>query len=56
MDWVYRGGGYQNQFRVYGRAGETCHVCGSNIERTVVGQRGTYFCPKCQEFHTGNRE
>ncbi len=48
IDWVYRGGGFQNNFRVYGRAGEPCPVCGTPIERIIVGQRGTHFCPVCQ--------
>jgi len=48
IDWVYRGGDFQNHFRVYGRQGEACPVCGSPIERIVVGQRGTHFCPVCQ--------
>jgi formamidopyrimidine-DNA glycosylase len=48
IDWVYRGGDFQNYFRAYGRAGESCPVCGTEIVRTVVGQRGTYFCPTCQ--------
>lgn len=48
IDWVYRGGDYQNHFRVYGRAGEACPDCGAAIERIVVGQRGTHFCPGCQ--------
>jgi len=48
IDWVYRGGDFQNHFRVYGRTGEPCPVCGTPIERMVVGQRGTHFCPKCQ--------
>lgn len=48
IDWVYRGGEFQEQFRVYGRAGEACPVCGTTIERIVVGQRGTHFCPNCQ--------
>lgn len=48
IDWVYRGGDFQNHFRVYGRAGEPCPECGTEIVRTVVGQRGTYFCPSCQ--------
>ncbi len=33
---------------VYRRAGEPCPRCGTPIERTTVGQRGTYFCPRCQ--------
>jgi formamidopyrimidine-DNA glycosylase len=48
IDWVYRGGDFQNHFRVYGREGEPCPACGAAIERSVVGQRGTHFCPKCQ--------
>ena len=48
IDWVYRGGEYQNYFRVYGREGEPCLVCSSSIERIIVGQRGTHICPNCQ--------
>jgi formamidopyrimidine-DNA glycosylase len=48
IDWVYRGGDFQNHFRVYGRQGQPCPVCGTQIERMVVGQRGTHFCPHCQ--------
>ncbi len=48
IDWVYRGGDFQNYFRAYGREGEPCPRCGSDIVRTVVGQRGTYYCPTCQ--------
>jgi len=48
IDWVYQGGDFQNYFRVYQRTGEPCLVCGTPIERIVVGQRGTHFCPQCQ--------
>jgi formamidopyrimidine-DNA glycosylase len=48
IDWVYRGGDFQNYFRVYQRTGEPCPVCGTPIERMVVGQRGTHYCPNCQ--------
>jgi formamidopyrimidine-DNA glycosylase len=48
IDWVYRGGDFQNYFRVYQRTGEACPVCGAAIQRMVVGQRGTHFCPVCQ--------
>lgn len=48
IDWVYRGGEFQNYFRVYDREGEPCFVCGAPIQRLVVGQRGTHICPKCQ--------
>jgi formamidopyrimidine-DNA glycosylase len=48
IDWVYRGGDFQNYFRVYQRTGEPCPVCGSGIERQVIGQRSAHFCPTCQ--------
>src|SRR5512138_1613427 len=48
IDWVYRGGEFQNYFRVYDRAGKPCPTCGTKIQRIIVGQRSTHFCPKCQ--------
>jgi formamidopyrimidine-DNA glycosylase len=52
IDWVYRGGEFQNYFRVYDRAGKPCPVCGTKIQRIVVGQRSTHFCPKCQALRS----
>ena len=48
IDWVYRGGEFQNYFRVYQRKGLACPVCGTAVEKILVGQRGTHFCPVCQ--------
>ncbi|MDO9545329.1 MAG: bifunctional DNA-formamidopyrimidine glycosylase/DNA-(apurinic or apyrimidinic site) lyase [Pelolinea sp.] len=50
IDWVFRGGDFQNQFKVYGRAGDACLVCGTDIQRLIVGQRGTHICPNCQHM------
>jgi len=55
IDWVYRGGDFQNYFRAYGRSGQPCPVCGTPIEKIVVGQRGTHFCPFCQPSPAGER-
>jgi len=41
-------GSYQEHFKVYGRVGEECEVCGTKIKRIEVGGRGTFFCPQCQ--------
>lgn len=49
IDWVYAGGNFQNQFRVYQRTGEPCLRCGTQIERITLGQRGTHYCPSCQQ-------
>jgi formamidopyrimidine-DNA glycosylase len=53
IDWVYRGGDFQNYFRVYQRTGQPCPRCGTPIERMTVGQRGTHFCPACQPLLGG---
>jgi formamidopyrimidine-DNA glycosylase len=41
---------FQNYFNVYQRTGKACPRCGTPIERIVVGQRGTHFCPNCQSI------
>lgn len=48
LDAVYRGGDFQNYFQVYGKSGEPCSRCGAPIQRTVLAQRSTFFCPNCQ--------
>jgi formamidopyrimidine-DNA glycosylase len=48
IDWAYRGGQFQNYFRVYDREGTACVVCGTEIQKIIVGQRGTHICPNCQ--------
>lgn len=48
FDWVYRGGEFQNYFRVYGREDEECPVCQTKIKRILVSQRSTHYCPVCQ--------
>lgn len=35
--------------KVFRRDGKPCYTCGSVIERSVVGGRGTHFCAKCQK-------
>lgn len=39
----------QRSLFVYGRSGKKCHTCGTILQRTVIGQRGTVWCPKCQQ-------
>ncbi len=52
-DGQYRGpqgeiGVFACELAVYGRDGEPCRQCGTPIRRTVLGGRGTFFCPRCQ--------
>ncbi len=41
-------GNHQEELQVYGRKGESCHRCGTVIQRMVISQRSTCFCPACQ--------
>jgi formamidopyrimidine-DNA glycosylase len=45
---TYAGGRMQHEFRVYGRGGEPCDRCGTPIEKTRAGGRGTWYCATCQ--------
>jgi formamidopyrimidine-DNA glycosylase len=41
-------GRYARRLRVYGRGGEPCARCRSEIRRIVFGGRSAFFCPRCQ--------
>lgn len=41
-------GMFQLKLMVYGKTGEPCRSCGTLIEKTRVGNRGTHICPNCQ--------
>jgi formamidopyrimidine-DNA glycosylase len=41
-------GGFQNVLSVYGRDGKECPRCDRPIVRTVLAQRGTWWCRSCQ--------
>ena len=43
-----RRGSMQRAFKVYGRTNEPCDRCGTPIEKTRTGGRGTWYCPHCQ--------
>lgn len=41
-------GWFQQQYWVYGRAGDVCRACGGLVEVQRLGQRSTFFCVHCQ--------
>ncbi|MEE9125809.1 MAG: zinc finger domain-containing protein, partial [Planctomycetota bacterium] len=43
-----RSGYFQQQLMVYGREGEPCRACGTEIKRVVAVGRSTFYCPRCQ--------
>ena len=42
-------GYFRQELFVYERAGQPCKQCGTEIKKTIHGQRSTYFCPRCQK-------
>ena len=41
-------GYFEQELFVYGRAGAPCKICGTPIRAVVLGQRSTFYCPRCQ--------
>ncbi len=41
---------FQLSHQVYAREGQPCYRCAVPIEKIVLGQRGTHFCPACQQL------
>jgi formamidopyrimidine-DNA glycosylase len=41
-------GYFQQCLRVYDRYALPCPACGEPIQRCRIGQRATYYCPRCQ--------
>ncbi len=44
-----RPGYFTQELRVYGNKDKPCSTCGTKIESLVIGQRNSFFCPKCQK-------
>ena len=43
-----KGGYFQQYLQVYGREGCPCLRCGAPIRSRRLGQRSTFYCPRCQ--------
>jgi len=41
-------GYFSQKLNVYGRAGQSCPQCGSAIKNSVIAQRASFYCGKCQ--------
>jgi formamidopyrimidine-DNA glycosylase len=44
-----RSGKFSNQLQVFGKDGQPCTICATEIKKKWVAGRGTHFCPKCQK-------
>lgn len=42
-------GYFKQQLSVYDREGKSCRKCDTLIKRIILGQRSTFYCPKCQK-------
>ena len=41
-------GYFELELSVYGRAGEPCRACETTVRVRRLGQRSTFYCPRCQ--------
>ncbi|RAP77689.1 DNA-formamidopyrimidine glycosylase [Paenibacillus montanisoli] len=48
-------GMFQHELLIYGRESQPCRKCGSSIDKTVVGGRGTHICLRCQPLSKNRR-
>lgn len=51
-EWYLSGreGGWESSpYLMYGHEGDPCPTCGTTIVRTVISNRSSYHCPKCQK-------
>ena len=55
VDGQGRAGGFVQLHQAYGRAGQPCLRCGSNLRGIRLAQRATVFCPRCQRAPRGTR-
>ena len=42
-------GRFASKLRVYDREGQPCLECATPIRAVVIGQRSSFFCPRCQK-------
>ena len=49
-------GAQQYFVRVFRRTGQPCNECGTPIRRSVVRQRASHWCPRCQPARQGRRK
>lgn len=47
-DSAGRPGYFQQHYQVYARADQPCLRCGTGIQKIILSQRATFFCPQCQ--------
>ncbi|SDD51507.1 bifunctional DNA-formamidopyrimidine glycosylase/DNA-(apurinic or apyrimidinic site) lyase [Aquimonas voraii] len=41
-------GYFEQELLVYGREGQACKLCGTQLKHMALGQRATVWCPRCQ--------
>lgn len=42
-------GSFLDYAYVYGREKQNCKICGTGLQKIILGGRGTVFCPRCQK-------
>ena len=44
-----KSGKFSSQLHVFGKDGQPCAICATEIKKKRVAGRGTHFCPSCQK-------
>ena len=44
-----RSGKFSNQLKIFGKDGQPCALCTTEIKKKQVAGRGTHYCPRCQK-------
>ena len=44
-----RSGKFSNQLQIFGKDGQPCALCTTEIKKKQVAGRGTHYCPRCQK-------
>jgi len=44
-----RSGKFSNQLQIFGKDGQPCALCKTEIKKKQVAGRGTHYCPRCQK-------
>ncbi|MBO1925059.1 bifunctional DNA-formamidopyrimidine glycosylase/DNA-(apurinic or apyrimidinic site) lyase [Thiomicrorhabdus sp. 6S3-12] len=48
-------GYFAQELHVYGKEGEACPHCGHCIQKVIINQRASFFCPQCQPLKKPRR-
>lgn len=49
VDAMGKSGNYWSKLKVYGKEGENCQICASQLKNIKLGGRASFYCERCQK-------